>query len=457
MNKLFSSKTKQTGSACRQAGFANILIILIGVGLAIFAGFFLWANFKNDNIGFNPTNQKAGDQKKKSTDKIDKAKNTNEHGQEETVQATEIYDNSHVQNLPLCQGSHLLVSSPMDLDKIPIIIPRGGISPLGHVLPSDHGGIMYPRAWGQNLYIEETEIKAPGDGHIFRIERTLYSRNGKKEKEDYDIAFSPCREFVVYMGHVSTISKSLQKIIDLPKEYCDTHKENDLEYTFCTYPKVDYLTHSGEVIGIVKSDGIRVSGMDFGAFDTRTAELKFLGNFYPEARKLQTLHNVCPWDYYSSPLKEQLFDKLAAKSEPKCGSFMQDKDGTIAGNWQVKDYQHQSSDSGDWGQQFAVVHDHINPEIGIIAFGGMIHEPGMLGFEPTHTGVINREPTEVTADGKIYCYAMGEGGSLSNQKSSIRSGKILIQLLGRTTLKAEFQQGSCDTIFKFNSPTIYER
>lgn len=434
----------------KQKGFANIFIVIaLLFGMAVL-GFNQWANFKYGHIELSQNQTSKEEKFEKKTNKND---NSKENSSQEKV--TEFYDNSNIKGLPSCQGNSLLTSSPMDLDKIPAITPIGGISPPGHVFPSDHGGIMYPGAW-EKFYQAETEIKAPATGHIFRIQKTSYRTNGQLTKENYDFGFSPCREFVIYMSHISTISPNLQKLIEPLQNNCNTQSEHEQEYTFCNFPAIDYQTKSGEAIGSVKSNGKDVMGMDFGAFDTRTPQLKFLGNYYAEARNLQTLHTVCPYDYYSFPLKEQLYGKIMRKTEPRCGVFMQDIDNSIAGNWQVKDYK-QGGNQDSWDKYFAVVHDDTNPEIGVIAFGGIVTNPGKIGFTPTHEGTINREPNEVTADGKLYCYTMGAADSRSNQKSSIRSGKMLIQLVDRLTLKVEFQQGICDSNINFASPTIYQR
>jgi hypothetical protein len=83
-------------------------------------------------------------------------------------------------------------------------------------------------------------------------------------------------------------------------------------------------------------------------------------------------------------------------------------------------------------------------------------------FTPAHSGIINREFSEVNADNKIYCYQSDDNfdGSYLNEdgKTITKEGfKYLLQLVDDTHLKAEVQSGVCGIRELFKNPDKFER
>ena len=103
------------------------------------------------------------------------------------------------------------------------------------------------------------------------------------------------------------------------------------------------------------------------------------------------------------------------------------------------------------GKGFAFIHDNFDPTIANLSVGGTIINPGVIQFKPNHTGLINREFSEVKADGDIYCY---NSPGTWWQKDI---GKILVQLVNNETVKVEYQKGTRDSSKKFITPTTYNR
>ena len=130
---------------------------------------------------------------------------------------------------------------------------------------------------------------------------------------------------------------------------------------------------------------------------------------------------------------------------------MQDILGTIQGNWKAQNQPNPKSELTLMG----IVHNNIDPSIGIIGVAGVISNHGSIDFAPQHSGLTNREPSEVTANGEVYCYQSGSHKQVSSAPAI--QGRILIQLIDGKTLKAEHQEKSCDEGLYFSSPTIYER
>jgi len=103
------------------------------------------------------------------------------------------------------------------------------------------------------------------------------------------------------------------------------------------------------------------------------------------------------------------------------------------------------------GKGLAFIHDNFDPTIANLSVGGTIINPGVIQFKPNHTGLINREFSEVKADGDIYCY---NSPGTWWQKDI---GKILVQLVNNETVKVEYQKGTRDSSKKFITPTTYNR
>lgn len=96
----------------------------------------------------------------------------------------------------------------------------------------------------------------------------------------------------------------------------------------------------------------------------------------------------------------------------------------------------------------AFLHNNIDPRIAEISIGGqIIKEARQILFTPTHNGMIDREPSEIKADGKVYCY--------DNHRGELY--KILVQLIDDHHLKAESQNGKCSGSESFQKPYNYER
>ena len=57
------------------------------------------------------------------------------------------------------------------------------------------------------------------------------------------------------------------------------------------------------------------------------------------------------------------------------------------------------------GKGLAFLHNNIDPtKTELSISGNFTSQAGAFMFTPNHSGTIDREPAEVTADGQIYCY-----------------------------------------------------
>src|SRR6185437_12184521 len=196
----------------------------------------------------------------------------------------------------------------------------------------------------------------------------------------------------------------------------------------CTY-RLDYIAKAGETIGLAGDTGQNQPvGIDFGAWDMRTSRLPFIDQKYVENQGSgKTYYSVCALNYYSEPVKDELLNLI--KNHVGCLTNMEDKLGTIQGNWL-----HKGSSPGGYRQQdqFAIVHDTVDLKVGVISSGGTVTpNDGSFGFYVKHSGFINREPSEVKADNNTYCYQADQTDSRENNLN----GKMLVKLLDNRTMQ----------------------
>ncbi len=93
-----------------------------------------------------------------------------------------------------------------------------------------------------------------------------------------------------------------------------------------------------------------------------------------------------------------------------------------------------------------MVHDNVDPAQGVLSIGTTFPDAtGAWRFTPTGTGQVNREPSEVTADGEVYCYPL-------------TGGVMLFRLTEPATLKAELKSGvDCTSHGGLTAPEIFRR
>lgn len=357
-------------------------------------------------------------------------------------------------SLPPCTGNNLLSYFPIQLDKIQSIIPLGHLTPTGsHSTPMEHIELLLANnSQGQPT---EANIVSTAKVHIFAVRQSIYLNNGVIQTSNYySLGYASCKDVIFYYEAMDGISGSLQAAIDSTKvKYVQTQTEGTREFKFTTY-RINYVAQPGEVIGTIGGSNAYAATLEWGAYDTRIPKLAFLGNSAYGNQQLKVFidHAVCPLDYYSGQLKQQLYAKLLRKVAPRCGTNMQDLAGTIQGDWIT--HSHIAADNADWRSILSIVHDNINPSIGVIAIGGTITHPSTVDFTPTQNGSVNREPSQVKADGKVYCY---QNNLPPTTNSPQTSGKVLVQLINLTSLKIENQQGRCNGNDAFLKPYTYNR
>lgn len=348
-----------------------------------------------------------------------------------------------------CPEGAVFTKLPVDPEKILSVTPLGNLNPPDHTIPTDHIYLVLKN--NNEIHPESaTAVFAPSDITISRISHSSVKKSGKFFSDDYSLDFSPCKDVEAKFGHVTKLSPKLAELIQKGGR-CDTqHPRPEDEYSSCQF-ETSVKISAGEEIG--EAGGGTATGLDFWAIDYRAPELKFANM---SRYRSHQLHTVCPVDLFDESSKKILSEKFGGYDkrrtiEPLCGRIDQDIAGTAQGNWTTTEGYIDMPDA--WSKSLALVHDNMDPTIGVVSIGGIIASGQKIQFKPTSEGLVNRDFNQIEADGKTYCYEDQPIGQILGW----RSGKVLIQLVNDKTLKAEYQQGNCNSNFNFSSPTIYER
>ena len=339
-------------------------------------------------------------------------------------QNPEIPSDGERQQLPDCNNK-LFSITPVDLQKVTQITPLGNLAPPGHTFPTEH---VYFHITPGGTTTDTIQLSAPSDAHIILIS---FDHGITQDPVDYTIYFSLCKDVVGYYNHVKELSAGLEKIVN--DNQCEFQGESKDKR--CNIETLTPIKAGANMGGVGRLQG----NFDFGAIDLRKAH-KFAN---PSRYGNRSFHIQCAFDYYDAGTRDKLYSLLSRK-DGKCGTTAQDVSGALKGNWFFSDAR---ADMGsDWDKYLAFVQDNEEPAVSVISIGGVFTDAGKFEFMPQASGLVNREFTQVTSDGSVYCY-----------ESDSASGHVILQLVGDKEMKIERQEGKCSGYYSFNKPVVYNR
>ncbi len=384
-------------------------------------------------------------------------------------------DTNATSSLPVCPSdlSGLFTARVMDKGVIEALTPLGASNPPGHTYPVDHIYFHGPED-GQpdNVY-------APGDGVISNVGLwTSYNDSNAIMASDVTMTIKLCQGVEVVMAIPGELSPELQAVVQGLKSDCKSvaakHEGESIVET-CDYT-LEYPVTAGDYVAQTNGKHLpEVWALDHNMKTSSDVDWERYNSPYYE-------YAFCFFDLYSGELKNEYYNLFGAKGdgvameqlmdqgvdkkeidakqlesiftprtiEPLCGRVIQNITGTAQGDW----FGFPKGSGAELGEStggLALIHDNINPTIGKVVVAGNFSEPGVLRFIPTHTGTINREFSEVTADGMVYCYEN------IHPIGQVAENKIIIQLIDDHHLKIEQQNGSCGSTESFQKPYYYDR
>lgn len=353
-------------------------------------------------------------------------------------------------SLPACKGSMFFDHLPTDQGSLI------GIEPLGHlngqhVLPDQGDHVYFNMPINSDGSSNLTNVYAPGNITLIQVSKNSGYIGQDANVTDYMLEFSPCQSVIFAYDHINNLNRKILSALAGKNPTC----VGGGVHTSCTYPDLSVSLSSGEKIGTAGGPGTFSTSFDFAGADVRTPILAFIDTS-PAVTTGETgssyKHAVCPLDYFTPDLKSELYRKLTIKNTgengiPQCGTTMQDKTGTLQGNWY-----HEGSTQSYQGLNIqgslAFAHSNLDASIGVLSSGSDLLPSRDLGaqilFKPQSSGFVNREPSQITPDGHVYCFdgPVAQGGNG-------QEGHVDIQLTSPTNLKVDYSSGACS-----QNPTI---
>ncbi|MBU6370565.1 MAG: hypothetical protein KGH93_02630 [Patescibacteria group bacterium] len=355
--------------------------------------------------------------------------------------------------LPSCPSNNALFSnSPMSAADL------SGIEPMGH-LNGEH--ILPDQA--DHVYLDgsssgATPVYAPGNVTLLAVAESVGTSGADAGTNNVKLYFSPCKS-LMFAFQINTLSPRLvQALSTLTPASID----QGATVKNTVYGPLSIPLTSGEELGTVLPYQGQPGGADFAVADVRTTSLSFIDQGEATGMLADSyLHTVCPLDYFTSTVRSDLSAALTVQNAgangiPACGSTMQDKSGTAQGNWYHK------GDTASYqgiveSSLLGLVHSNLDPAKGVVSAGTDLIPSPYLGsqliFTPQGSGYINRDPSQITADGNIYCFegAVGAGGH-GNE------GHVDVRMDSAAKLEADYAAGMCAQSPTFSSNTVvYER
>ena len=352
----------------------------------------------------------------------------------------EILSEKERARLPAC-GNILMTVPPVPLSSIVVIEPIGSANPPEHTLASISSD-TYIGVTGQGT-TETTPLVASGDMWIILIN----PRYGgvTQDPEDHVIIYAFCKDVYGIVDHVKSFSPEMLALINAyPCPYKSTNSGGGSCPSLLMAP-----VKAGTPLGTVG----RIQGnFNFGTWDLRVTH-----TFANLSRHgFRTKYSTCPFDYFASPLKEELEKKLEKTANGMCGSVEHDVLGTLAGDWFIGNAS--PTRPTDWGKLLYFGPNNRLAGLSVISISGIVvQQQTKWIFEAVSTGNINRKFEDVRPD-IVYCYDNDGNHTYKNYEKGVSSGRFLVQLTSSTELKIEHQENLCQNgMLEFKNPITYIR
>lgn len=331
--------------------------------------------------------------------------------------------------------------------------------PLGNLNPG--GGHVYPT---RHFYVQSS-INDPGERPLFApadivITSLSANQNLTQKTSDFSLEYAVCSAVRGYFIHIDALSDKILSAVggELSNNCDNIERHGDNEYQSCRANTAIEIS-SGEQIGAVWKT--EYHSFDIGLTDDRV-KTEALAN--PSRWSDYSIESaVCLADYYPAELKNEInayFKDSAGKpvsASPACNRVAQDISATAQGVWfnsEVEIKIHQED------PHLALVHDNFHPKFAAFSIGRGFEkfgfEPQVRQFLPQPEGLVNRDFSAITADGKTYCF----DNLVDQMQNQMREkSRILLAMPTSATLKMEMQKGKdCREEAAFASQSVmFER
>lgn len=333
--------------------------------------------------------------------KISQTENTQKNQQQDK---SSVMENKALASFPACpKGKELFTTFPVKEGDYTSIIPLGNLNPSGHTFPTDHiyVEVFDPQNPGAMKTVGRKSLIAPADMWVFGI----HISEEVGGITDYAIDFSPCRDVKGKFGHVGTISTKIKTEMEKETGRCNEYETGGKKYRNCDYDNMKIQVKAGEEIGTAGSE--RSGMLDIWMSDYREPQVKRSN----VSRWSSDWNYVsCFLDYYKSSQKDHFYNLLKGPNngrrtkEPRCGTVEVDIAGTAQGVW----FYNLQGMIRQEDPHLALVFDNIQTDKQVFSVGTSANSAGIPSnvyrFAPVDNGKINRDFSQITSDGAVYCY-----------------------------------------------------
>ena len=365
--------------------------------------------------------------------------------------------------------TQVLTTSPIDLADLLAIQPLGWVNGQDHILPVDHSGLVTTR--GDRTTNRRVPIYAPADITINQLTSHVdYRSNGQPYTPftNYMMTITVCPQVHLWLEWLNELSPDLAKSFANGTHARDEGPLNDGAKAVNDTVKVNLVLKAGDLIGY--AGGPSAPNAAISAFDSRTDPRSDVDWRYYTGGPFPVKNVTCFSDLYGEPLRTRLTAKygqymtqgttpvfVPTTNHPACGSVVQNKVGTLAGDWFASLPKTEHDDLQSQGKTVSFITHFTDASFGMVSIGGnIVSHPATLTFLVQHDGTTNRLFNE-TGVGQVYCY-QAEPNQAPRVGVPDTVGQLIAELVDDHHARLEFQVGNCRGTIAFTSKAaVYER
>ncbi|MCH8911851.1 MAG: hypothetical protein IH867_14085 [Chloroflexi bacterium] len=208
--------------------------------------------------------------------------------------------------------------APTDLTQIASIVPAG----------SPSGGVIKPHSYLHNKNL-------PGSIKNVRVPVYAIADSVLTSVAYYDTSVGTS-EYLIFFDVTCEISFKYDHIMEVAPKIAAVTPETPSDSSEGTRsPAIAF--EAGELIGYANGAGGQ-GAWDFGVYDTTYTNQFANQERYVKGNMGQLLHTVCPYDYFTEPLKSQMYALLGTHDQRlvpdvECTTTQRDVPGAVAGAW----------------------------------------------------------------------------------------------------------------------------
>ena len=377
------------------------------------------------------------------------------------LKALEIYKQNIGGNPPSfglqkCNEHSKFSVSPIKTTDLGLITPLGNMND-SHVTPTDHqywSPVSVKFGSDNTILTPIYDIYALSDGTIVQAENhtQVYSDRNTPKIDDWRLVINhSCGVYVIYI-HIDKLSLEILSKLGAKRE-----SRNGTTNYNANIPVLE-----GQIIGRLAEHPF-----DFSIHDSNVTLAGFVNPKQYE-NEYWKIHTVDPFEYFASPIRDEILAKVVRTVEPRGGKIDYDIEGRLVGNWFREGYDSKNIDGRFWDAQMTIAYNNFDPSkifISLGNFNGRSQQFVVAGNAPDPKNIGIGQLVKYELVSYSYVDLNGKSWRQDRYTPQVRvvpgntEGVILYQLQDKNTLKVEIFVGKKATdVSGFSSNTqMYRR